>query len=641
MQIFLRILKYIKPYTFHLINSLIAILFFTIFSSATLISVIPFLQTIFYQNSQQAIEQSQPAGGEQGLTRDNQSSPVNSPVPAQDYLSQKRRSLEKKISRFFAGSNRRKSLARICVLILIIIFFKNLSDYLQAYLMAHVEQGVIKDLRNDLYDKIIYMPLTYFHKTKTGTLISRITNDVTLVNGGISASFVTLIKNPLLIVVYLGMALYLSWQLTLTALAVLPFSLLIITQIGLRLRRESTFSQEKMADVTSVLQETISGARAVKAFGMEPFEIRKFKVRTYEFFKSLLKITRTRRLASPITEFLGALVGVAILWFGGQKVLMGNVLPPEHFLTFLFVIFSLMQPVKELGNVNNRIQEAIAAGKRIFRILDMEPENPHVPGALVISEFKEKFEFKNVAFKYVKNKPVLENINLVVPKGEILAIVGPSGVGKSTFVDLIPRFIDPDHGEIRIDGIDLRKVELASLRQLMGIVTQETILFHDSVRNNIAYGLKDVPLADIKNAAGAANADEFISQLPDQYDTLIGERGVMLSGGQRQRIAIARALLKNPPILILDEATSSLDTESELLVQEAIERLMSNRTAFVIAHRLSTIQNADQIIVLDHGTIVQQGRHDELMSREGAYKKLYTMQFRIQEVSAYNNVAEN
>ena len=636
MQIFLRILKYVRPYSVHLVSSMICILLFTFFSSATLVSVIPFLRTIFYENPQLMIEQSGSAEVKSDSVNSSREYQIrNSEISQnQSYFSGTKKKIVDKINRFFIGSDRRKALGRICLLILIIIFLKSLFDYLQAYLMAHVEQGVIKDLRNDLYGKIIYMPLTFFHRTKTGSLISRITNDVTLINGGISASFVTLIKNPLLIVVYLSMALYLSWQLTLTALVVLPFSLLIIMQIGLRLRKESTISQEKMAGVTSVLQETISGSRAVKAFSMEQFEIEKFSKRTHEFFKSVLKITRTSRLASPLTEFLGTIIGVAILWFGGQKVLVGNVLPPEHFLAFLFVIFSLMQPVKELGNVNNRIQEAIAAGNRLFKILDLEPEIVKKPGAVRIIEFKNRFEFKNVSFQYVKNKPVLKNINLSMLKGKIIAIVGPSGVGKSTFVDLIPRFIDPVAGQVLLDGVDLRDIELFLLRRLMGIVTQETILFHDSVGHNIAYGLSDVSKTKVEDAAKAANAHEFILKLPDGYETIIGERGVMLSGGQRQRIAIARALLKNPPILILDEATSALDTESELLVQEAIERLMSNRTVFVIAHRLSTIQNADQIIVFENETIVQKGKHQELMRQDGAYKKLYNLQFHIQEVKA-------
>jgi subfamily B ATP-binding cassette protein MsbA len=316
-------------------------------------------------------------------------------------------------------------------------------------------------------------------------------------------------------------------------------------------------------------------------------------------------------------------------------------------LAFLFVIFSMMQPVKELGNVNNRIQEAIAAGKRLFNILDLESEVVRSSGLPAevhigrVESFLDRIIFQNVSFQYVKNKPVLRNINLTVPKGQILAIVGPSGVGKSTLVDLIPRFIEPEGGRIFLDGCNLREIELYSLRKLMGIVTQETILFHDTVRRNIAYGLSDVPHEKIEKAARAANAHDFITQLPDGYSTIIGERGVMLSGGQRQRLAIARALLKNPPILILDEATSALDTESELQVQGAIENLMSSRTVFVIAHRLSTVQNADQIIVLENGAIVQKGKHQELIQQEGPYKKLYNMQFHVQEMMLDREVLQN
>ncbi|NOY76758.1 MAG: ABC transporter ATP-binding protein [Calditrichaeota bacterium] len=625
MNVYLRIIKYVKPYWVYLTGSLIAILFFTVFSSATLVSVIPFLRTIFQVEQTQTVS-SAPA---------TQSATVSAPGRVggiESKLTSTKKKFEKKLNDFFVGKDRHKALGRICVLILIITFFKNFFDYVQAYLMAYVEQGVMKDIRNDLYRKIITMPIGFFARTKTGTLISRVTNDVNLVNGGVSASFVTVIKNPLLIIIYLILAIYLSWQLTLIALTVLPFSLLIIANIGLRLRKQSTESQEKMADVTSILQETIAGSRAVKAFAMEEFEIGKFKQKTLEYFRTLLKITRTRRLASPLTEFLGAGVAVFILWFGGQKVLSGNMLPPENFLGFLFVIFSLMQPVKELGSVNNRIQEAISAGTRIFRILDMQGEIVNAPNPIAVSDFEDAVVFDHVFFKYNEREEfVLKDVSLTVRKGDILAIVGPSGVGKSTLVDLVPRFYDPTRGRITLDGHDLRELDLKSLRQLMGIVTQETILFHETVRNNIAYGMAYVPLEEVIEAAKAANAHSFIEKLPQGYDTLIGERGIKLSGGQRQRIAIARALLKNPPILILDEATSALDTESEFLVQEAIERLMTNRTVFVIAHRLSTIQNASTIIVLEKGEIAQQGTHRQLLKQKGPYQRLYNMQFRLQD----------
>jgi ATP-binding cassette, subfamily B, bacterial MsbA len=519
-------------------------------------------------------------------------------------------------------------LKKLCFFIVLLFFFKSLFDYLQAYFMAFVEQGVIRDIRNDLYEHINRLSLNYYHRTRAGQIISRITNDVTLVNSSISAGFVTLIKNPLLIIASLALAIALSWRLTLAAFLIAPFSMILIGLIGLKLRKESAVSQERMADLTSTLQETVSGVRVVKAFAMEQFEIDKFKAETNRYFRSLLKITRTRNLSSPLTEFLGAGVAIGILWFGGQEVLEGRMLAPEEFVGFLIVVFSMMQPVKELASVHNRIQEGMAAAERIFHVLDLQPAIQNSTDPQPVKAFNAEIRFNQVTFGYHHDQPVLKNIDFIVRKGECLAIVGPSGAGKSTLVDLVPRFYDPQSGGISLDSRDLRDLELNDLRRLMGIVTQETILFNDTVHRNIAYGLSSRPVEEVMEAARIANAHEFILQLPEGYNTNIGERGVTLSGGQRQRIAIARAVLKNPPILILDEATSALDTESEILVQQAIERLMENRTSFVIAHRLSTILHADRIIVLDKGEMVQLGKHDELVNQTGLYQKLYALQFR-------------
>jgi len=617
MKTYRRILRYVKPYRAPLAGSLLCILAFTFLSSASLISIVPFLNTLFN------------VAGEPVFPPQNPTEVLQLPITFGGQLTAFRANLEK----WLLAGDRHVALLRLCAIILGLIFLKSLFEYLQAYWMAHVEQGVIKDLRHDLYRHLNELSLSYFHRTRTGQLISRITNDVTLVNGGVSASFVTLIKNPLLILAYLGMALYLSWPLTLIALIILPASMAIIGFIGSRLRRASTLSQEKMAEVTSVLQETISGVRVVKAFAMEEFELRKFQSVARDYFKALLHITRVSKLAGPMTEFLSASVGVGILWFGGQQVLSGDGLSPGDFILFLLVIFSMMQPIKELSSVNNRLQEAAAAGERIFEIIDLAPEVVSLPGAKKIENFSAGIRFDKVSFAYENEESkaettVLQNISLAVKKGEILALVGPSGAGKSTLVDLLPRFYDPQQGRILIDDIDLREIDVKSLRRLMGIVTQETILFHDTVRNNIAYGLQGIAEEKLIQAAEAANAHRFIAELPQGYETVIGERGVKLSGGQRQRLAIARALLKNPPILILDEATSALDSESEMLVQQAIERLMANRTSFVIAHRLSTILHAHQIIVIDKGRIVQHGTHDELLAQKGIYQKLYKMQFR-------------
>ncbi len=619
MKIFSRILVYIKPYWLSLTGSILCIIFYTIFNSLSLFTIGPFLQTIFSQPDQTSSVVVQSEGSSDDL--------VDSFIPKS--LQAKKEKILQSFYEVLQGENRKNSLKRICFFILTLFFFKSFFGYFQIFLMAQVEQSVIRDLRNDLYKHINELSLAYFHKTRTGQIISRITNDVTLINNGVSAGFVTLVKNPLTILVLLSLAVFLSWKLTIISLVIAPISLGVISIIGHKLRKQSTHSQEKMADVTSVLQETISGIRVVKAFAMEKFEIGKFTSETQKYFKSLLKITRTSNLASPLTEFLGTSIAVAILYYGGQQVLKGELLAPEQFIMFLVIIFSLGQPIKELSSVNNRIQEALAAGERVFRVLDTKPIIYNTTSAKKVSDFRTSLEFKNVSFYYNKKDLVLKNISVNVEKGNILAIVGPSGGGKSTLVDLIPRFYDPIEGQILLDNIDLIEMDLASLRRLMGIVTQETILFNDTVRNNIAYGETEKSLNEIIEAAKIANAHQFISNLPNGYDTNIGERGVTLSGGQRQRLAIARAVLKNPPILILDEATSALDTESELLVQQAIERLMKNRTSFVIAHRLSTILHADQIIVLDKGEIVQAGTHAELQNKPGLYQKLYNMQFRL------------
>lgn len=626
MALYFRILRYLKPYWASLLGSLICIFFFTLFSSASLVSIIPFLGTIFggQQSAEMQVEGPAPAAGVEAGDQ------MQADGGAAEVVSSFRGQLNhyKDIAlAWLTGGSRREALRRLCIFIILLIFLKGFFDYFQSYLMAAVEQGVIRDIRNDLYRQINNLSLGYFTQTRTGQIISRITNDVTLVNSGVSASFVTLIKNPLLIITYLAIAIYLSWSLTLIALVVAPISMVIIGWIGLKQKKESTISQERMANLTSLLQETVAGQRVVKAFAMEDFEVRKFGAEAHRYYETLLRITRTRNLASPLTEFLGTMIAVGILWFGGQQVLAGRMLSPQEFMGFLVIVFSLMQPVKELSSVHNRIQEAMAAAERIFAVLDLEPAVQNKTGAVKVKEFREAIELRSVSFSYGREGEVLNDLSLTIPKGDILAIVGPSGAGKSTLVDLIPRFYDPTAGAICLDGVDLRDIEIGHLRRLMGIVTQETILFNDTVRNNIAYGLSGKPLEEIVEAARIANAHDFIAQLPEGYDTNIGERGVALSGGQRQRLAIARAVLKNPPILILDEATSALDTESELLVQQAIERLMRNRTSFVIAHRLSTVLHSDRIIVLEKGRIVQQGVHADLVAQPGLYQRLYTMQF--------------
>jgi subfamily B ATP-binding cassette protein MsbA len=421
-----------------------------------------------------------------------------------------------------------------------------------------------------------------------------------------------------------------SWRLSLFALVIVPIASLMIAYVGWRLRKQTTVLQIKLADITSVLQETISGVKIVKAFGMERFENQRFMNETKSFFKLVLRTVRTKNLSSPFTEVLSIIIGTVIIYYGGLLVLDDKTLNASKFMGFLFAIFQMMPPIKELGSINNRIQEASAAGDRIFEIMDTEPDIKNISDATTLKNFSDEIIFDNVSFNYEDSEePVLDKINFKVKQGEILALVGPSGGGKSTLVDLIPRFYDPTSGRILIDSYDIKKVTVESLRDKMGIVTQETFLFNTTIAENIAYGLMDYPMDKIIEAAKTANAHNFIMEMPNDYNSIIGERGIKLSGGQRQRLTIARALLKDPQIMIFDEATSALDNESEILVQEAIERLMINRTTFVIAHRLSTIRNATKILVLDRGKIIQQGTHDELITvQDGLYKKLYDMQFR-------------
>lgn len=608
---YFRILRYVKPYWKHLTISVTCTFLYSLFSGVSIYLMIPLLETLF-TSSTGAIP----------------TPPTN--LKPSFGISALMESFKGTMQNLVLSGSAAEALLRISLIIFLAFLLKNVFGYLQSYCMIYAEEGVIKDLRNALYRHLHDLPLAYFTNERTGDLISRVTNDVSLVNGGVSAGFVTLIREPLLIIIFLTLALSLSWKLTLLSLIVFPFSLSIIGWIALRLHRERGISQERMGDITSVLQETISGVKVVKAFGMEEFENKKFADFTRRYFRSLLKITRTRDFSHPTTEILSVAAGAVIIWYGGTQVLVERTLNAGEFLGFLLVIFQTMPPVKELTSVNNRIQESSAAGKRIFEILDTEPQIKDAADPLPLDEFRESIEFNSVSFSYNGNIRVLKGIDITITKGEVIAIVGPSGSGKSTLVDLIPRFYDPGDGQILIDGIDLRKLKVQSLRNKIGIVTQETILFNDTVRNNIAYGLEGFPMEKIISAAKAANAHDFIMDMPKQYESIIGERGVKLSGGERQRLSLARAILKNPPILILDEATSALDTESEILVQEAIDRLMSGRTSIVIAHRLSTVQHADRIIVLDEGRIVEIGKHTELLaSPKGLYKKLYELQFRV------------
>jgi subfamily B ATP-binding cassette protein MsbA len=593
---------------------------FAILNGVSVYLTIPLLDTLFQESA-----------SKQSTMQTSNLEKSSSILP--DWIDGLKEDLVQSFNNFVFSGDKPEVLIKICLLILFAFLFKNIFGYMQGYFMAFVEYASMKDLRDDAYKHLHKLPIGYFKSERVGNIISRFTNDVNIIQLSISTTFSNLIKEPLTIIVFLGIAISISWQLSLFAFIIVPIASLIIAWIGNKLKKQTIILQTKLADITSILQETISGVKIVKAFGMEKFENQRFMNETKSYFKIVLKTVRIRNLSSPITEILSVIIGAVIIYYGGILVLVDRTLNASEFLGFLFAIFQMMPPIKELGSVNNRIQEASAAADRIFEIMNMEPHIKNISNAIELKDFKNEIEFKNVSFKYEDSDvKVLDNLNFSVKRGEIIALVGPSGGGKSTLADLIPRFYDPTEGQILLDGNNIKHVTIESLRSKMGIVTQETFLFNTNIAENIAYGLNNYPMDKIIEAAKTANAHNFISEMPQGYDTIIGERGVKLSGGQRQRLTIARALLKNPEIMIFDEATSALDNESEILVQEAIERLMLNRTTFVIAHRLSTIRNATNILVLDRGRIIQQGTHDKLIAEEsGLYKKLYEMQFRENE----------
>lgn len=610
-------MRYSVRYWKYLALSIFCTIVFALLNGASVYLSIPLLDTLFNTSVVSSVA---PAGSGAEVS--------SSILP--DFLISIKNSISQGFNDFIFAGDKTEALFRICMVIFAAFILKNIAGYFQAYFLNFVEQGIVRDLRDDAYEQLHRLPISYFKSERVGNLISIIVNDVTAVQNSVSATFLNLIREPLSIVVFLGIAISISWELTLISLVTLPFSAGIISFIGIKLRKYSAKIQEKIADITSVIQETISGVKIVKAFGTENYENKKFRKETEGYFRMVLRITRIRNLSAPITETLSVMVGVIIIYYGGTLVLSNNEIKASEFLGFLFAIFQLLPPIKELSGVNNRIQESSAAGDRIFDIIDTRPDIVNKDGAEEVKEFKSELAFQNVSFAYPDEpgEMVLDNINFSINKGEVVALVGPSGGGKSTLVDLIPRFYDVTGGSIKFDGKDLRDLKIEDLRKFIGIVTQETILFNDSIKNNICYGSTDFSEEDIFEAAKVANAHKFITEMPNGYDTEIGERGVKLSGGQRQRLAIARALLKNPDIMIFDEATSALDNESEKLVQEALDRLMKSRTVVVIAHRLSTIKNADKILVLQSGKIIQSGNHDRLLEQGGLYKKLYDMQFR-------------
>jgi len=542
-----------------------------------------------------------------------------------------KQSLRTWFEHFFLTGDPLRSLTRICLALLVVFFLKNLFDYLQSVLTVWVEQAVVRDLRNQLYAHLHDLSLSFFHTRRTGGLLSRLTNDIALVRGALAAGFSNLIKSALLLLVCMFWIFWTSWRLALLSLIVIPPSLFLIVWLGKKLRKRSTITQERMADLNSILAETLTGIRVVKAFSMEEFEKRRFADAAQDYFRAFVKQRRLGAMAGPVSEYLGVVAASSVLWYGGHEILLQRALEPQQFFIFLFAMLQLMSPLKSLSNVNATLQEGLAAAVRIFRILDTKPAIVSRPAARPVSTILNGIEFDRVGFRYGNGPEVLRDVSFSVEAGEVVALVGPSGAGKSTLVDLVARFYDPTEGRILLDGHELTDYDVGSLRRMMGIVTQDPLLFNDTVERNIAYGVLDADPEAVRRAALAANADHFVREMPAGYATKVGDRGLRLSGGERQRIAIARAIFKDPALLLLDEATSNLDSESELLVQEALEVLFRGRTVFVIAHRLSTIQRADRILVLDQGRIVETGTHTELVRRPGLYQKLHRLQFRLAE----------
>ena len=513
------------------------------------------------------------------------------------------------------------------LLFVVVFLLRSLADFVSGYAFQHIGLGVTTDIRNDLYRRILDQSSRFHAEHPSGELVARVINDVAMMQNAVSNRLLDLFQQSITLVFLLGLLLSTHFQLALIALVAAPVLLVPIVRFGKGMRRTTHRSQERMADLASLMTEGVRGHRVVKAFGMEEFEAVRFRQATRRHLRVNLWAQMLSHASGPVVESLAVLGAAALLIYAGQSIRAGSLTAPE-LIQFLTTLLMMYDPIRKLNKVNLILQEATAAGERVSRLLAIPNEVAERPGARTLDTVRDGVHYEGVSFAYERT-PVLHDVDLPIRAGEIVALVGPSGAGKSTLVNLLPRFFDPDDGRVTIDGVDIRDLKLRSLRSLIGLVTQETVLFNDTVRNNIAYGRSDLPLERVREAAAAAYADEFIMEMAHGYDTVIGEGGLRLSGGQRQRLAIARALLKNAPILILDEATSQLDSQSEALVQKALYNLMQGRTTLVIAHRLSTVMRADRIVVMDGGRIVEEGSHDELLALGGRYKRLYDLQFRV------------
>ena len=606
MNYFKKILKYAKPYLKYAYLNILFNILYALFNVLSVLGFIPVLGILFGKEEKVKIQPT-----------------YNGISSLYEYVSG---SLNFKVTALMESGGIDKALLFICILSFSLFFFKNLFRYLASFVLVFLRNGIVKDLRDQLYKKIVRLPLSYFSEKKKGDIISRMTSDVQEVEISFLTSLETVVREPLTIILTLISMFAISAKLTLFVFILLPVSGFIISAVGKKLKANSLLAQQETGNFLSFIEETLTGLRVIKGFNAEEKIEKKFTDSTTKFRNLMTSVLHRKTLASPMSEFLGSATIIAILWFGGRLVLGDNSdMKPQEFFGYIGLFYLVLNPAKAISTAFYNIQKGNASAERILTILETENTIVDKPNAIKKETFEKNITFENISFKY-KDEYVLKDFSLTIPKGQTVALVGQSGSGKSTMANLITRFYDVNEGVVKIDNLDIKDITQKSLRGLMGIVTQDSILFNDTVKNNISLGVDNPSDAAILEASKIANAYDFIKDLPQQFETNIGDSGNTLSGGQKQRLSIARAVLKNPPIMVLDEATSALDTESEQLVQKALEEMTKNRTSLVIAHRLSTIQRADLIVVMKQGQIVEQGKHEDLLAKKGEYFKLVTMQ---------------